>query len=73
MKRIILMLTVAAFLVVALSITAPMAFAAKSCPDIGGCQTSQTDKPGHNPGFTTSNTGSSPVHECNSNPSGKCK
>ncbi len=73
MKRIIMMLTVAAFMVVALSVTAPLAFAAaNSCPDIGGCKT--TDNPDkNNPKFVTSNTGKSPVHECNQNPSGKCK
>ena len=72
MKRIIMMLTVAAFMVVALSVTAPLAFAANSCPGINGCKT--TDNPDkNNSKFVTSNTGKSPVHECNQNPSGKCK
>ena len=79
MKRIILMLTVAAFMVAALAVSAPMALAApQQCqPGNPGCKT--TDDPNkNNPKFTVTKKGNgggsgSFKSACNSNPSGKCR
>ncbi len=49
MKRIILMLTVAAMMVVALTVTAPMAFAAPNCDERTNNKNCVTANPGGQP------------------------
>jgi hypothetical protein len=73
MKRIILMLTVAALLVVALTVTAPSAFAKISPAEPPSCE----NKSGHKPPGKQPSCGNSEgliqnPGKCAANPTGKC-